>query len=152
VATLGEFSSLLQLGFGIGIGLSYFRAPVELRASTLRQAIDGELLIVRGVATPKAQQKSADLASLKLAFSDVREQLEKLQLPFMIAAIAGAITNWVFLILASLYASRALVRWEKLGLLFISVGYFVLLLVALELIAQYRFRTVRLRLAAIRSP
>lgn len=151
MATLGEFSSLLQLGFGIGIGLSYFRAPVELRASTLAQAIDGEISIVRGVTTPKAQQKTADLSSLKLRFSDIREQLEKLQFPFMVAAIAGALANWIFLILASLYASRQLLRYEKLGLLFVSVGYFVLLLVVLELIAQFRFRSVRLRLAAIRG-
>jgi hypothetical protein len=77
MATMGEFSSLLQLGFGIGIGLSYFRAPVELRSASLGKAVDDEITVIAGVNTAKAQEKRGELSSLKLAFNDEMERLEK---------------------------------------------------------------------------
>jgi hypothetical protein len=151
MATLGEFSSLLQLGFGIGIGLSYFRAPVELRSASLRQAIEDEITIVRGVSSAKAQQKLGDLSSLKLAFNEEIDKLEGWQLPFMIAALAGGAGNWIALVFASVSAQCVLTATGEFGLIFLSVGYYILLAIALEFIAQWRFRSVRLRLVQIRS-
>jgi hypothetical protein len=151
MATLGEFSSLLQLGFGIGIGLSYFRAPVELRSASLGQAIEDEITIIQGVSSAKAQQKSGDLSSLKLAFNEETDNLEQWQLPFMIAALVGALGNWIALVFASLSAQSVLTATEEFGLIFVSVAYYILLGVTLEFIAQWRFRSVRLRLAQIRS-
>jgi hypothetical protein len=151
MATMGEFSSLLQLGFGIGIGLSYFRAPVELRSASLGKAVDDEITVIAGVNTAKAQEKRGELSSLKLAFNDEMERLEKWQLPFMIAAITGAAGNWIALIYASLYATDSVTTAGEIGLIILSVIYYLALGLVLEIMAQWRFRDVRLRLAQIRS-
>ena len=151
MATLGEFGSLLQLGFGVGIGLSYFRAPVELRSVSLGRAIDDEITVIAGVNTTKALQKRGELSSLKLAFNEEMERLEKWQMPFMVAALSGAVANWIALIYASLFAAYVLSLSEETALIILSVVYYVALGFSLEIIARWRFRYVRLRLAQIRS-
>ncbi|KIZ41430.1 MULTISPECIES: hypothetical protein [Rhodopseudomonas] len=151
MATLGEFSSLLQLGFGIGIGLSYFRAPVELRAKELAMAIDNEIIVLEGLSSAKAQQQRGDLSLLKLAFNVEADNLEKWLFPFMIGALVGAVGNWTALVLASLYAPYVLSAHEKIGLLFLSVAYYLILGALLEIMARWRFHIIKLRLAEIRS-
>lgn len=151
MATFGEFSSLLQLGFGVGIGLSYFRAPIDLRSASLRQEIEDEITIVDGVPSSEAEQKRGDLASLNLTFNDELDNLEKWQFPFMVAALAGAAGNLIALVMASLHAMQLLTTVAEMGLIVLSVGYYLVIVGLLEIIARWRFRSVKLRLAQIRA-
>jgi hypothetical protein len=69
----------------------------------------------------------------------------------MIAAITGAAGNWIALIYASLYATDSVTTAGEIGLIILSVIYYLALGLVLEIMAQWRFRDVRLRLAQIRS-
>ena len=66
--TYGDFSSLLQLGVGTGIGLSLFRAPVDIRTANLERVLNGEILALRNAANDFARLKRRELMSLRLQF------------------------------------------------------------------------------------
>lgn len=142
MATLSEFTSLLQLGFGVGVGLSFFRAPMDLRANALARAIESQLGVVKGLRTAKAQERGGKLASLKLKFVEQRRKLNRLNRPFMGLTVLFALLNLAALIWASLDASHTLSRAERDWLLFIAVGSYVIIFVALEAIARWLFRDV----------
>jgi hypothetical protein len=149
MATLGEFGSLLQLGFGVGVGLSLFRAPMELRANALARAIEAQLGVVKGVQAPKARERSGKLASLKLKFVEQRRKLNRLNRPFMVLTIAFALLNLAALIWASVDASHVLLSGECNILLFVSVGSYVAIFAALEGVAQWLFWGVAGELRAL---
>jgi hypothetical protein len=142
MATLGEFASLVQLGFGIGVGLSLFRAPMDLRVRSIGRAIDAQLRVLSGVRTAAARERKAKLSTLKLAFADQRRRLDKLNLPFMAATLFCAALNLAALVWASLDATHVVTGLERNALLFISVGAYVLVLLVLEAVARFYFREV----------
>ena len=115
MATLGEYGSLLQLGFGIGIGLSIFRAPMDLLSISFEKDLRAELDVFEGVQTTKAKTNKSDLGDLSLEFAQTAEALNSFHLPFMIAAIAGALVNWGLLAWASNNAGRRALRWGGVG-------------------------------------
>ena len=88
MATYGDFSSLLQLGVGVGIGLSLFRAPVDLRVAKLMRILGGEITALRGSETQFGIRKRRDMQDLEFGFTTVRLSLERRQLPFMICALS----------------------------------------------------------------
>lgn len=151
MATMGEFDSLLQLGVGIGIGLSVFRAPMDIKATYLGNALADEANVLSGVNTPQGRKKLGEISTLRLQFNDARELMEKWQRPFLYATILGAAANWVALIFASLYANWALSERQEIFLIFLSVIYYVLIWVILALIANCHFSSVQKRLLEIRA-
>lgn len=151
MATLGEFGSLLQLGFGIGVGLSVFRAPMERRARSLEGAIEAQLGVVKGVRTAKAQDRTGKLASLKLSFVAQRRKLNRFNLPLLWTTVGFAILNLGALIWASLDAAHRLTASERNILLFVAVGSYALLLASLECIAAWLFRNVSADLKSLSS-
>jgi hypothetical protein len=151
MASYGEFSSLLQLGVGIGIGLSIFKAPIDLRTNRIGRALDAEILALRGGASDFTKQKRRELMMLRLHFLQVRESLERLQRPFMVTAVAGAILNLLFLIKASLDASAQVSRCMIWVLLFTSIGLYLLVGCGLEILARYKLSTTIRDLKKIRA-
>jgi hypothetical protein len=151
MATLGEYASLLQLGFGVGAGLSVFRAPIDLRATQLSKAIDGEIEIVRGVDTEAARSRFARLLRLKLNLLRDVNWLETAIRPVLCLSVAGAVANWVLLVLASAYASYALSIAQEWGIIFVAAIYFVLILVALEILARMKLGEIKVELAALQE-
>jgi hypothetical protein len=149
VATLGEFASLLQLGVGIGIGLSVFRAPMELRAAHVEKSLADELKVFNGLTTEKALTARGNLASLQLEFNDVRRGLEELHKPFMALTVAGALGNWTILALASLYSAYELSNAEAFWLLTLSIFYYVAIWVCLEVLTRWRLRNVQSKLCTL---
>lgn len=135
MSTLGEFSSLLQLGVGFGIGLSLFRAPMTLLVERLDRELKQEMDVVSTIESRAAQRLRADIASLKMDVASRTDTLNSLNLPFMIAAILGAVVNWLALILASIAAPRPLSSTEEWCLIFISVGWFILIGLAVAVAA-----------------
>lgn len=151
MATYGDFSSLLQLGVGIGIGLSLFRAPVDLRTSKLMRTMDNELTVLRNPNNQFAKMKWRDVRELRYRFGQVRDDLDKVQLPFMWAAIVLAILNLAALVVATVDKERAADGLELYGLLFIAVGGFFIILAALEGMARWYLNPIRAELRKIQS-
>jgi hypothetical protein len=150
LATLGEFGSLLQLGVGFGIGLSLFRAPMELLKDRLRNDLAAEFDVLSRIPTPRALQSKAELSDLKGKIENNTIKLDQLHLPFMIAAILGAVVNWLVLILASLDATRPLSNFEVAALIFCSVAWYLLIGVILAGFAFYQLYPLSRELTAIR--
>jgi hypothetical protein len=148
---MGEFGSLLQLGFGIGIGLSLFRAPMDLRANALMSGIADALKLLAKARTPEAAAKRLSLLDLRVKFHQERRKLDAWNRPIMIALIAGAAANLVALIWASVRAQDQIGIWWQLTLIFISVGYYVLALALLEVLARRHFSSVAADLKQIRG-
>lgn len=151
MTSFGDFSSLLQLGVGTGIGLSLFRAPVDLRVARITRSIETELVALSGVPTPFAQGKKRDMLDLKLRFAAETDALDGRMLPFMIAAVIGALLNLAVLVAATLDADRVLRPDQVEWLLFITVGWFLLEILALEAIARSNLRDAQRDLQAIRK-
>lgn len=142
MATYGDFTSLLQLGVGIGIGISLFRAPVDLRVSRLARMIDGELTALRGSDVPFGKKKRRDMMDLRLQFITVRAKLDRWQWPFMVAAVIGAGVNLIGLVVATLDNDRPVSIFVQWMLLFVSIGWFLVLLGALEVLARVALKSV----------
>ncbi|CAA2106912.1 hypothetical protein MBUL_03902 [Methylobacterium bullatum] len=151
MATYGDFSSLLQLGVGIGIGLSLFRAPVDLRVSKLTRTMDNELTALRGASMPFAKVKWRDVQQLRYRFAQVRLTLERQQLRFMVIALALALLNLVALVEATLDKDRPACGVELYGLLFVAIGGFVALLSVLEVLARYHLGPIQRELQLIQA-
>lgn len=151
MATYGDFSSLLQLGVGIGIGLSLFRAPVDLRASKLMRAMDNELTVLRNPNNPFARTKWRDVRQLRYRFGQVRDILDRIQLPFMWAALALAVLNLAALVVATVDKERIACGAELYGLLFVTIGGFFIVLAALEGLARWHFGQISTELKEIQS-
>lgn len=151
MTTYGDFSSLLQLGVGIGIGLSLFRAPVDLRASKLIRTIDNELTVLRNPINPFAKAKWRDVRQLRYRFGQVRDSLDRVQLPFMWAALTLAALNLAALVVATVDKERVACGAELYGLLFVTIGGFLLLLAALEGLARWHLAPIRAELKQIQS-
>lgn len=136
LANFGDFSSLLQLGVGIGIGLSLFRAPLELRTRKLEATLSDQSTILEGISSDEAKSKRQTVATLRLELARTTESLERLSFPLLIAALIGAAANVILLILATLFYNSAVNDISAFGLIFASVGYYLLTLLILEIIAR----------------
>lgn len=137
MATIGEFSSLLQLGVGIGIGLSVFRAPVDLRVSRLSSALDDELRVLAGIKSDVARQRLGALSAIKIELGRRRAPIERWLSIFLTATVIGAVLNLAALVFASIDAQRTLDLTEQWGLITISVLYYLAILAMLEVFARY---------------
>lgn len=142
MATLNEFSSLLQLGVGIGIGLSLFRAPIDLRVTSLTAILENETRILQTVQTTAAKARLADFASAAVELAGEHGNLESDLRWFLGATLLGAVANWAALIWASLDATHTLNFGETILLLTISVFYYAAILGALEILARRRLRVL----------
>jgi hypothetical protein len=151
MAIYGDFTSLLQLGVGIGIGISLFRAPVDLRVSRLGRMIDDEIAALRGTDVPFAQKKRRDLMDLRFRFITVRADLDRWQWPFMVAAVIGAAANLAELVVATLDKDRPVCAFDRWTLLFVSIGWFLLLLAALEVLARVALRAIQQDFSALQA-
>lgn len=150
MASFGDFSSLLQLGVGTGIGLSLFRAPVDLRVNSISRTVENELIALEGATTPFAITKRRDVSDLKLRFLTIRDRLNQTMIPFMIAAVMGALINLIALIDATFNADVQLSSAEDIWMVFISVGWFVIELSILEIIARVRLGDLQTDLDILR--
>ena len=151
MTSFGDFSSLLQLGVGTGIGLSLFRAPVDLRVARIARTIEAELVALRGAVPPFARSKRRALHDLNLTFRVVRQRLERQLKPFMVAAVIGALVNLWALVEATVRSNRPISPREADALIFLSVGWFVLEIVALEVLARIMLRATTRELASLRA-
>lgn len=150
MSNLGEFSSLLQLGVGFGIGLSLFRAPMTLLLEKLARELAHEMDVVDTIQTPAARRLKGELSNLQMDISTNADALNRWNLPFMIAAIVGGLVNWAALILASVNAQRPLTWEEEWLLIGISVGWFLAIGTVVGIVALLLLMPLSKRLKELR--
>lgn len=138
MAAFEDYSSLLSAGFGLGIGLSIFRAPIAVRARALRAVLETELLALARAGNDVAKAKRRDLADLSLRLWDAEQQLRSLLIPCLWLTVAGAAINLILLILVSGNAKRPLTGAEEAALIFFSVGFYIIIGVILEIGARWK--------------
>ncbi|TKV78932.1 hypothetical protein FDV58_24845 [Bradyrhizobium elkanii] len=151
MATLGEYGSLLQLGFGIGVGLSVFRAPLELIAKGLESDINAELGVVEMLHSEKARNLKIQLSDLKIDLSNKIDRLENLYVPYLIAAVITALVNWFLLWCASTSAGYPLSSNQEWALTFVAGPIYVVIGLVLWVWAQLLLLPLRGRLDALRK-
>jgi len=151
MATLGEFGSLLQLGFGIGIGLSVFRAPTDLLAKRLADDLAAEMAVFQGINTEHSIQLTTSLSDLHIRLSNAAKKLESSYVVILIPAIAVAMINWVLLALASTNAGYILSIAEERLLIIVSGPVYLVVAVIVWGWAQWLLLPIRGSLDTIRN-
>lgn len=151
MADLGEYGSLLQLGVGIGIGLSIFKAPMEWLEAKLEHDLASEFDVVKNAETDTARKARADLADLRVDLANADRQLNRFNVPFLIAAILGAGVNWGLLVLASTSAGYPLSCSQELLLAGVSGPFYLLIYSILAAWAWLKLKPYRSRLDEVRS-
>jgi hypothetical protein len=148
---MSDFASLLQLGVGIGLGLSVFRAPLDLRTRAIEAGIEQEWLILDRLETPRAQSLRGEIATLKLNYNQAKTRIERMQYPLLILTILGAMANWLGLAYAAIRPSLVVSTVGEYAILALTIFYFVVILIALELIARFQLGQIQARLTTLRS-
>lgn len=151
MATLGEYGSLLQLGFGIGVGLSVFRAPMDIMSAKVKAQVQSEMDVLVNVQTAKANEKKARLSDLNLEFVKTASTLDRFHLPFMIASILGAFVNWALLAAASHEAGRVLGSGEEWFVFLVSGPLYLVISAILALVTWHQLHPIQRKLGEIRS-
>jgi hypothetical protein len=72
-------------------------------------------------------------------------------MPFMVAAILGAMANLIGLVFVSLHSDRAVMHYWECAFLFVSVGFFLCLIAALEILARIKLDSFKKELVAIQK-
>jgi hypothetical protein len=151
MATLAEFASLLQVGFGLGIGLSVFRVPVDMRIERISKIVDNEIRARTNIKTEGAKEKRQKLFDLKQNLVDAETKLGKTLRPCMFFAAAGAAINIIYLIFASIYGQENIsdnLQWQ---LIFVSVIYYILIYCLLETVAWIQLSPIEKKLNKLRT-
>lgn len=151
MATMADFGSLLQLGVGIGIGLSLFRAPLDIRSSRLEKGLRDEMTVLKGMSSQKAGESLASASTLYIDFVRARHRLNRLQPLFLVMCVIGGLVNWALLVRGAIYPAKAVELYEETAIVFFSVGYYILIFAALEICAQIHLGEIRKRLDALRN-
>lgn len=149
MSNLGAFASLLQLGFGIGIGLSVFRTPLTLRAINLGKRLDAELSIVRNNSSDTAENLRGRLSSAKLMYHDKMCEIEKSYVPLMGAVLAGAAINLFYLVWSSVSPEIEIDNIFASFLIFISVFYYAIIALFIEIYTRVRMKPIYSSLSGI---
>lgn len=135
MTTLDDFSSLLQLGFGTGIALGLFQAPIRLRVDPLASAIANELVLLKDQTSQQIKDRYLALQTLQVEVAVGRADLTKLEKPPLLFSLAGAALNLGLLAWAAVDADREVTITGELLLLLVSVGWFLISLLWIEIIA-----------------
>lgn len=137
-----DFASLLQLGAGLGIGLSFFRSGFDRKQKALRKRF-GQITTAYGNATTRADRKAVgELASARTRFASGCGKAEKLAQLFQALALLGGLANMGLLIAATVWGDYQLNTLGIWGGLWWSLGYFALLLLAMEMWLWLAFRPI----------
>jgi hypothetical protein len=94
-----------------------------------------EMDVVNAVQSPAAKRMKAELSNLQMDIASNTVTLNRLNMPFMIAALLGAAVNWLALIYASVDAQHPLTSTDEWLLIGISVGWFLLIGLAVGIAA-----------------
>lgn len=149
MSSMGEYGSLLQLGFGIGAGLTVFQAPIELRYSRMNTSIDQQLSITKNVRTDKGRAMHTALATLKLRLLGEYKILKKFERPLLYILACLAIANWYELVQVSDHAGEGVSLARYWIFMTISVYAYLLIAAIIEIFARIRLRPLQKALAEI---
>lgn len=150
MAIMSDFGSVLQLGVALGLGLSVFRAPVDLKVKAIEEGLDQEWRVIDGVRTARAEELKGDLATLKLDYHRAKIKIEAWLTPILALTLLGALGNWAGLAFAALYPSTDVTNIGKYLILFMAIFFFILVVFVLEIIARVQLSGIQQRLHRLR--
>jgi hypothetical protein len=151
MATLGEYGSLLQLGFGIGIGLSVFKAPTDLLLKRIANDLTAELAVFQRGNNDRANQATASLSDLHIRLSEAVKKLENSYPVFLVPALVVAMINWVLLAIASTDAAYVLSVTQEFLLIIVSAPLYIVIALMVWGWAQWLILPIRGSLDTIRN-
>jgi hypothetical protein len=131
----GDFSSLLQLGAGVGLALSTFTTPLSSAITHFEEKINRELRILLHQSTPLAQEKISSLNSLSVEFESVKAYLHNIHIFGFWLAAFGALVNLSFLLYVTHNVGQSISVTCEYIFYFFSSLYFILLISFLKYIA-----------------
>lgn len=140
MATLGDFGSLLQLGVGLGLGLSVFRAPLDVRLRRIGNKLQAEMDIVQGVDSEFSRDRVSQISRIKIKFLRATLSLEQAQFNFSVVALIGALLNVLFLTVAAVQVEQELSMGWQIAIIFISWVYFVFLIGIADVFVRFKLR------------
>jgi hypothetical protein len=133
VIKASDFASVLQLGAGIGIGLSFFRAGFDRKQRALKRRFARAGAAYDNPATREERKHLTELSTLRTRFGSRVSRADRRVTVFQVAAFIGGIANMILLAWVTFHGDQALSRWEQFVGLAASLGYFSVLLAALEI-------------------
>jgi hypothetical protein len=126
-----DLTSLLQMGVGLGIGLSFFRATLNRKVTNFNTRFDRVHAALSSPADENGRRLANDAVSIRIRFKRTAAVAETYAFAAQIAALGGALVNTWLLIRACLAADET---WHPGWPIWWSVGFYVTLLIGVELL------------------
>ncbi|MEO9462657.1 MAG: hypothetical protein ABJ242_07975 [Marinomonas sp.] len=133
--TFSDFSSLVQLGAAVGIGLSLFRAPIEGRLKALNAQLSSEIGAIDGLNSEKARQRRRKVYGIRLKANLCEQRVKKRAKPLLGALIFGAIINVLTLICFGFVADQEIDSHWFAFTIFTTVLYYPSIYLFLSILA-----------------
>lgn len=150
MTTLGDYSSLFEVGLAVGLTLALFRAPIDLRMRSIRHQAEQEATLIKGGRTPVAKAKWRLLLAVRLRFAKATRDAEQEARWPILGVLAGAAANLVSLIVACVAAGDEAGLRFKVYAVSISVLYYIVILGWMEMIGRRELQGLRETLGRIR--
>lgn len=148
MATQSDIASLLELGAGAGLGLSFFRAGFDRTFRSFDKRMK-RLAVRLPVASNKAErERQTRFATMRTTYSVVKSASERYVPLFQAAALCGALANIFWLVHACLLPNEPLTYADGVVRVFWAVGYYATLLIIAEIYYTIELRQTRTALRA----
>lgn len=146
MALFGDFSSLFEVGLGIGIGLSLFRIPIDNRKSHLVNRVENELKLFSTPKNDEATARYERAASLALELDAAIMELEKRVKHFPVVALVGALMNAVMIFVVAFNAGKSADIGHIWFFGFVAFGWYLILTLIIFGIVEKAFSGIEVRL------
>ncbi|WP_128080089.1 hypothetical protein [Roseicella frigidaeris] len=113
--------------------------------------MNAEIDALEGIGTSFAKNKRRDLMDLRFEFLSIIAELEQEQHPYMIFIVLGSLINLLSLIVCTLFSDKNASALEESLFLFVSVGWFTILVFILEILARLRLNPISRKFISIQS-
>lgn len=145
-----DFASLAQLGAGVGLGLSVFRAPIESRLIPIRSILRAEIDALETTVTDFGRTKKRSLLDLELKLIRTQPELLLFQKFLLWWAAFGALASTNILAYAAVYSKHEASSFDCAVLLLLTVGWSLVIFAIAEAVAWRYLHPIARQLDAIR--
>lgn len=144
-----DLSSLLEIGFGLGVAFSLYVAPFRERERALFNRIDAKKNRIE--MQPNSQKRTNLKRKFLSADKEVKlisREKERLQKGFGILALLGATAN-LYLILNHSSPVYTEASYDAVLVVFVSIVYYIFIYIVAEIVAREIFAKMHLALDEI---
>lgn len=130
--TMSDFASLLQLGAGIGIGFSLFRAPLDVRTDRFERILNSEEGAFRGNESERGRYVLRKIHSARIKLQLTRRELHDTHSHMSFILFIIAVINWIFLCVVTIWPNENVNTLGCFFFLLVSVFSYIVLGVWIE--------------------